>query len=419
MKRTIVILAKAGAGNTEDMAFYNIMLRQDPGLLSNIATIILLPTVEQFIGYLNTLSITTSFSLLIHMGNKSMNPPQDGIDLYEDLTKLPFFEKLKIEYTSRQGESTHNGVRVLHSQKFMKNSYDINSIPINHVADLIDITSNGVSCNEKVDFAILTALYKDEHQVFKDNLLFDEADEQSPLKKGVFKDLKEFESNSQILIAWQKRMGAIDAAAYTSKIISSYNPKFLILGGVCGGLEESVKKFDIIIPEIINDYVSGKIDKGVFKPEPIPAKIDEDLKGYLLEKESTIKENMRQIAPTYYLRIIDEGFKIHFKDMACGPWVIKTDGILEEIANSINANIKGLEMESLGVVRASNIFNQYGKYGLVVKSVMDYTDENKTDGGNFGEIKHHASFMSYLCIRAMMPVLLKFKDPKIPSGKNN
>jgi nucleoside phosphorylase len=412
MKRTIIILAKAGAGNTEDMAFYNLMLRQDPGLLSSIAIIILLPSVEQFIGYLNTLSSTSTFSLLIHMGNKSMNPPQDGIDLYEDLGKLPFFGKLKIEYTSRQGESTHNGARVLHSQKLMKNGYDIESIPINRVSDLLNISNNNQP-GIKVDFAVLTALYDDEHTAFDLNMRSKEIGGQKNVKVGNFLESKELEDDykGDILLAWQQDMGIVDAAAFSSRIIAKHSPKFLIMGGVCGGRKDDVNIYDVIIPKNIHDYMSGKYKKGVFIPRPLRAEPNQELVGFLETRKREIISRMKKIAQPNLLSILDNGFKIHFKNYACGPWVVKTNGTLLEIAENADDDIIGLEMESLGVIRAGKLFAKNDEYGLIVKSVMDFTDENKTDGDK-GLIKTNAALISYLCVRAILPLLLEFKDPK-------
>jgi hypothetical protein len=74
-------------------------------------------------------------------------------------------------------------------------------------------------------------------------------------------------------------------------------------------------------------------------------------------------------------------------------------------------------MESYSVIRAREILRGNGKFSLVVKSVMDFTGKNKNDG-SFGEIKQGASFMSYLCVRAMMPILLEFRENSYYWNKN-
>ena len=72
-------------------------------------------------------------------------------------------------------------------------------------------------------------------------------------------------------------------------------------------------------------------------------------------------------------------------------------------------------MESYGLVRAANLTK---KLSLVVKSVMDYTDskksdthiqENDKDNIPKGEnVKQMASYMSFICIQALIPHLRKY-----------
>ncbi len=113
--------------------------------------------------------------------------------------------------------------------------------------------------------------------------------------------------------------------------------------------------------------------------------------------------------------------KIHFGTLACGAFVLKTNNFLENKAKEISDKIVGFEMESYGLVRALEL-SESNKYGLIVKSVMDYTDAKKGDikdeeienekdidkipsGEN---IKAMAAFMSYICTRALLPHLEKF-----------
>ncbi len=410
-KRNLIILAKC---NVEaDTNFYHLLLKSDTQL-NDKAIVYLMPTVEHLDNLLSSVQPGFSFSLLVHLGASSEMTKYDGASLLERLKKLPYGSKLKYETTSRQGNYVAGSGKALHSLELGTPEFDIQQLPLNRVADLeLSASTPGRGkAEEKYDFAILTALFNDEHQAFTDHMDHQPLAGDKNHKAGTFSNRKAFEADDKVLIAWQDKMGVVDAAAYTARMMARYQPRFLILAGVCGGRQEGVNPYDIIIPYNINDYISGKLDKGEFLPTPLMAHTSEDLINYLKEHEKEIKANMRALATGVPAAILEKDFKIHFKDMACGPWVIKTNGVLDEMANSINANIKGLEMESLGVVRAGNIFNMYGQYGLVVKSVMDYTDANKTDG-KFGEIKTQASQISYLCTRAMLPLLSRYEDPRM------
>ena len=92
---------------------------------------------------------------------------------------------------------------------------------------------------------------------------------------------------------------------------------------------------------------------------------------------------------------------------------MKTDGELQKMADLTDIDIVGLEMESIGVIRAANLFSKHSEYGLVAKSVMDFTDGNKADSLNGVPVKANAAMISYLYIRSAMPLLGDFVDPKM------
>lgn len=433
MKRTIIILAKAGTGNKDDMEFYNLMLRQDRDL-TKIALVVLLPSVEQFALYLETLSPQANFSLLIHLGNFSMNPPQDGNDLYEDLMKLPFFGKLKFEYTSRQGENTHNGARVLHSQKLIKNLYDIESIPLNNKADLFNITETEPK-KDRVDFVIQTALYEDEFAVYETDCKLEPYPSVYNSYKASFKENKKTlaagDYNKEFLLVHQMQMGLVDAAIHATQVITKADPTFLLMSGVCGGREYEVNLYDVIIPSIVYDYATGKIKENKLESLEYKASANKKLIQFLKDNSDKIIHNMRSIINPDRKKLLGKDFKIVIDEFACGPWVIKTEGFMRKMkgeklekftakkendlflesipVTKISKGIKGLEMESYSLLRTAEVIQKEGRFTIVAKSVMDFTNEYKKDGPN-GEVKSSAAYVSYLCVRAMMPILLEFKS---------
>jgi nucleoside phosphorylase len=426
-KRNLIVLANTA--EQEDMNFYKGLLRPRSQLYRS-AVVIIFSEVDQFYDFLLSMPPDYSFSLLIHLGKQAMTRGLDGEDYVNELEHLGLLPKLKYEFTSRDGKSKHQGLTVHHTNEIP--AQDVSKLPLNTKSEVFDNASQsqvsgspsqaavlGAAARGGVfgsssgpEIAILTALYKDEHEIFEHEMSIGKLPDEKNLKTAVFKDLQAFENKEEILLGWQDQMGVIDASAHTAKLITQFHPKYFILAGVCGGLQSGVKLYDVIIPGIINDYISGKLVDGQFQPSPLYANANEDLIGHLKDNEKLIKEYMLKLAAPLYRKILNGGFQIHFRDMACGPWVVKTEGLLSGLAEKVNANIKGLEMESLGVIRASNLFHKYGQYGLVVKSVMDYTDVHKNDG-EYGEIKSTASYMSYLCVRALLPVLRTFSDPKM------
>ena len=70
-------------------------------------------------------------------------------------------------------------------------------------------------------------------------------------------------------------------------------------------------------------------------------------------------------------------------------------------------------MESFGVIRASKLFNKENKLSLIVKSVMDFTNEEKADEKNGEPVKYLAAYMSYLCVRVLIPYVVDFYKKEI------
>jgi nucleoside phosphorylase len=192
-------------------------------------------------------------------------------------------------------------------------------------------------------------------------------------------------------------------------------PKMTILAGVCGGRKEKkVKIYDIIIPEQIIDIITGKYENHKFIPYGYHETINEDLIKHLkkiVQKPNFIKKEMNDLIPNTekYKREneIIQNLKIHFDTLACGSFVLKTKDFLETKAKEISDKIVGFEMESYGVARALYL-SKSNKYGLVVKSVMDYTDDKKNDILEGENVKQMAAYMSYICIRALLPHLEKY-----------
>jgi nucleoside phosphorylase len=409
MKKNIIVISTKKSDTENEI--YEILAGPDSHLPQK-ALCIFFHSCQEFDDFIRSQHKDYEFVLLIHIGKLYGVPTHTRI--LEELQSKPYYTSLKYEFISRGGETDLNGKLVRHTPKLGTKDYDITGLPVNKITDLLSehLSGTGPSA-QPVDFAVLTALYRDEMEAFKEALSHAIVPGERNLLSGSFKHKQlDDDYTGKLILTWQDEMGMVDAAAFTAKIITQHSPKFMILAGVCGGLSEEVKLYDVIIPKNIFDYISGKLVKGEFLPQPLQAPLNTELIQYIESESKMIKQNMLKIAPRILQPILEDGFKIHFKDYACGPWVIKTEGTLKTLSQTISNKIVGLEMESLGVIRAANIFAKYRNNGLVVKSVMDFTDENKTDGFK-GQIKTTAAEISYICVRAMMPVLLKFVDSRV------
>jgi nucleoside phosphorylase len=264
---------------------------------------------------------------------------------------------------------------------------------------------------EQTDFAIQTAL-------IEEFAPFQKACNIEPARHGVNMFKSRFKENMKIgkdddyvgnfFVVHQEQMGLVDAAINASQTISNVDPLFFIMGGVCGGNEKKVKLYDVIIPTIVHDYATGKFKAGKLESLEYKANMNTSLVNFLKKNVLRIINNMRLMIDPGREGLMSRDFQIILAEFACGPWVVKSSGFLSDyLVNNVESDIVGLEMESYSILRASEVIQKRDRYSLVVKSVMDFTNELKSDGPN-GEIKSGAAYISSLCIRALMPVLLEF-----------
>ncbi len=297
------------------------------------------------------------------------------------------------------------------------------------VSEISSPTNESVAVSK--DIVILTALVEDEYNSFKNNM---DGEEKCSSFIGKFKEANDYKK--EVTLVSQLRMGMVDSSITTKNIYKNINPKVLILAGVCGGRKEKkVKLYDIIIPKNVIDIITGRYENGEFIPYGYNEKINEALIDYI-EKITTnpdfvLKEMYNLIPNQKHDREneIVRKIKIHYDVMACGAFVLKTDKFLDETAKKMNDKIVGFEMESYGVIRATEFIDRALKLSVVIKSVMDYTDSKKSDtkiiattsveedidkipaGEN---IKAMAAYMSSICTRALLPHIEKFiKDNNI------
>ena len=111
----------------------------------------------------------------------------------------------------------------------------LSDIPIYSKAE---IENSKPGLKKGLDFAILTALYEDEFQIYKehcetipDRITSNCYDSKFIRKVDRVKD--DYEKNFALI--HQEQMGLVDAAIYSTQIVDKIDPKFLLMGGVCGG----------------------------------------------------------------------------------------------------------------------------------------------------------------------------------------
>ena len=180
-------------------------------------------------------------------------------------------------------------------------------------------------------------------------------------------------------------MGMVASAALTTKIIDTFKPYMVIMGGIAAGLKEEVNLCDIIIADESWDYGSGKISASEeldcyykFDPEPhqitISPYFNALLKQDFLHDIQEIRNTWNKTSPNPI--IYDSSCKVGA--LPSGASVIQDEQLLKEVVKPQHRKTLGIDMETYGVYFASKYAKSHTEY-ISIKTVCDFADENKNN----------------------------------------
>jgi len=225
----------------------------------------------------------------------------------------------------------------------------------------------------EVDYAIITALEDDEMEKVLPMIISEgEVDDSNNyIEYGYLKD----KPNKKVVYASQHNTGMVDASILASELIIRFSPKFLIMVGVLGGKPIDTNIGDVIIANKVFEIDRGKLTDLGFKKEASVA---------TLKSKEILKINRKKVDIENFINLRDDTRKsriqLHFGPIACVNQVIDVEDFFQENISSIDRKAIALEMESFAVIRACELLNNGKTTPLIIKSVMDNTQE-KTDEG--------------------------------------
>ena len=179
----------------------------------------------------------------------------------------------------------------------------------------------------------------------------------------------------KVITARQNEMGMTAAGILTMKMISIFRPRYVI--GIAAGIayKNAVDQIygDVVVPDVVWDYSSGKFVSskranvnfgGVgFIPRPHFINTDEAM----LEAVERAMESPKNEC------------HVHIGPMACGSTVVANSEVVEKQVHAQYGNTAALDMESYAVMYAVKEAPVPNPKGLVIKSVCDYANEEKSD----------------------------------------
>ncbi len=182
------------------------------------------------------------------------------------------------------------------------------------------------------------------------------------------------------------QMASTASAALTTKLIYYFRPKFLFMTGIAGAVDRKDANLgDILVASKVWDGASGKIKtdevgNDIFYPDYHELPLDTDMVSVVTRLASD-RTLLNEIDENYTYQSGKPGTKlqIHIGPMASVPAVLSSKEEVEKIKTHCR-KLLGVEMEGYGVFYASSYSaHPRPKYTILIKSVSDYADPEKSD----------------------------------------
>jgi nucleoside phosphorylase/CheY-like chemotaxis protein len=179
------------------------------------------------------------------------------------------------------------------------------------------------------------------------------------------------------------RMGLVNSAIISSRVIDLFKPQLICMSGICAGIEGNANIYDVVIPEICHQHDSGKWTNNGFVTESYAIQLDHNVRQDIA---SIIKESG-------FKKVISEGvvlgrnefpdgedklkFNVYLAPTSSGSAVVADETMLAEITSQ-HRKATAFEMESYAMYEAARQSNISPKY-FSAKSVVDNGNTHKGD----------------------------------------
>lgn len=178
------------------------------------------------------------------------------------------------------------------------------------------------------------------------------------------------------------QMGMVATATSAMKLIQHFRPKYIIMTGICGGVEGKVNLGDVVISDMSFDLESGKIvlDKDGnqgFEPDYRVIPLNSSLKEAFMDLSDN-RSVLADIKSKWKGDRVSQELSIHIGPVGSGAAVISNKDYIE---NKIKHQRKliAIDMESYAIFYCAEYCTKPQPIPILVKSVSDYANPDKTD----------------------------------------
>ena len=212
----------------------------------------------------------------------------------------------------------------------------------------------------------------------------------------------------RIVTCYALQMASTASAALTAKLLYYFRPRYLFMTGIAAAVNrEEANLGDILVAKKVWDGASGKIktdEEGndIFYPDYHELPLDADMQSIVT----------RLMSDRQFLNRIEEGYayvagkprtrlQLHLGPIASVPAVLSSKDEVEKIQIHCR-KLLGIEMEGFGVFyAASNCAHPRPQYTVLVKSVSDYADPDKSDDYHDYAMYTSAEFTKHIILNEL------------------
>ncbi|WP_180851530.1 hypothetical protein [Stenotrophomonas maltophilia] len=204
----------------------------------------------------------------------------------------------------------------------------------------------------------------------------------------------------EVVAACAPRKGMPMSAALAAKMAHIFKPKVLAMVGICAGVRGKVALGDIVVADPTWDWGSGKHAQNldstpVFRAAPYQSALRSDIAS-LIQAECRDSTLCSAVSAGWKDKVPGGRLSMHLGPMASGASVLAHDGAIGPIIEE-HREVIGVEMEAYAVMAAAELC---GTSPLVIKSVCDFADAEKSDGW-----QQYAAYTSAACLAYLIPKL--------------
>lgn len=247
------------------------------------------------------------------------------------------------------------------------------------------------SRSHTVDIAIVTALHEELVPV---HALTKNLSERKLTNDPVLYYEGSFEGRGKsvsVVSATAGKMGMAATAVLAANIISRFRPRFIAMVGIAAGIPGKADLGDVLIADPSWDWGSGKFEvvkrKAVFNADPEQLRINSSLRN-MLQAAANDAAFMSHVKAGYGGPRPVNDLKAIVCGVASGAAVIGDEKVVSSIRKQ-KRKMVGVEMETYGLMMASECAPDPKPLAFSAKSVSDFADTSKDDSN-----RHYATYTS-------------------------